>query len=372
MNEEIFIKFLTNRCSREELSAVGKWINKEHGSIHSKIWFKKYWRNLDLNKDTPDLSDKNLLDRTHHLINLRANAARRLSGKVAKRPIVRLGRFLNRAAAILFLPLLVASLFYFVLNQQEHRPDIVRDQSPVYKTVSSPMGNRTKLELADHSNVYLNNGSSLRFPLEFNRDERLVYLIGEAYFEVNADSSRPFIVAAGDIQYRATGTEFNIMAYPEEKLIVATVESGKISIEKVLPDRTVKNYLELDPGQQASYYSEENKMDYMEVDPVNFISWKENRLVMIDDPLGRIATKLERWYNVKIDFEQDDMRVIKYSGTFTNETLTQVLDLMKLATPIDYKIYPRKLKSDGTYSLTRVVIGLKAGYELKVEKNIPD
>lgn len=372
MNEELFKRFLSNSCSREELATIGKWIEKEKVSINSWIWFKKLWRELDKNKEIPELSGKNLLDRTHHQINLRMNVASRLSGKAERRPLARLGIFLSRIAAILFIPLFLASLLYFNKNRQDHSSEIISEQNPIYQTISSPMGNRTKLELADHSVVWLNNGSSLRFPLEFKKEERIVYLEGEAYFEVNADPSRPFIVIVNDIQYRAIGTVFNIMAYPEEDLVITTLESGKIAIEKVSPDRTVKNYLELNPGQQARYYPEKHKIDYMEVDPANFVSWKDGKLIMMDDPLSRISKKLERWYNVKVDFEQEDLSVIKYTGTFTDETLTQVLDLMKLATPIDYHIYPRELKSDGTYTLPRVVIGLKAGYELNVKKNTPD
>jgi len=156
------------------------------------------------------------------------------------------------------------------------------------------------------------------------------------------------------------------MAYPDEDIVEATLLEGKIALQRVLPDRSVKNLLNLEPNQQARYVPEEKQIDYFDVDPANYSSWKDGKLVMMDDPLSRIARKLERWYNVEIDFTQEEMGFIRYSGTFTNETLQQVLDLMKLATPIDYTIYPREKNPDGTYSLLRVVISMKKGYKISV------
>jgi len=368
MNEDILERFLANRCSKEELEEIANWLKKQDNSLIDRIWWKKYWNSLDTNTDIHGLSETGLLDRIHHLLNLRMNTVRELSGNPSERPLMRLGRSLTKVAAILFLPLLLVSLIYYIQKRQEQT---IIAQKPVYQQITSPVGNKTRMELADGSIVWLNHGSSLRFPLQFTGNKRTLFLEGEAYFEVQSDVSRPFIVKAKDLQFQATGTKFNIMAYPDEDIVEATLLEGKIALQKVLPDRSVKNLLNLEPNQQARYVPEENQIDYFDVDPANFISWKEGKLVMIDDPLSRIARKLERWYNVEIDFTQEEIGFIRYSGTFTNETLQQVLDLMKLATPIDYTIYPRERKPDGTYSLKRVVIGMKKGYNISVNTQSP-
>lgn len=371
MNEEIFQRFISNQCSEAELKIIASWLKKEDKSLKGWIWLKKYWNGLDTRNEIPELSGMNLLDRTHHQMNLRMSAEMELSGKPVEKPVIRIGKYLTRVAAILFIPLFFASLVYYM--QQRHEPvsEKIVEQKPVYQQITSPMGNKTRLELSDGSTVWLNHGSSLRFPLQFTGNKRTVYLEGEAYFDVKSNIASPFIVRASDLQFMATGTKFNIMAYPDEDVVEVTLQSGKITLQEVLPDQSVNNLLILAPSEQARYFPEQSQIDYFDVDPANFVSWKDGKLVMMDDPLCRIAKKLERWYNVKIDFTQEEMGYIRYSGTFSNETLTQVLNLMKLATPIDYTIYPREKKPDGTYSLPRVLIALKKGYKISVNTKKP-
>jgi len=372
MDKKILEKFLSNECSVDELRIVAEWLNKEGADLNGWIWLKKYWNCLDSSRDIPDLFEMKLLDRTHHALNLKMNLATGRT-RLREKPLVLIGRYFTRAAAILFLPLLFTSLLFYnhMRRQNDLIPETIANHNPVYQQITSPMGSKTRLELSDGSVVWLNHGSSLRFPLAFTDKERTVFLEGEAYFDIDADLYRPFIVRAGDMQFRATGTSFNIMAYPEENLVELTMEEGKVQLQKILSDRTLKNFLELDPGQQARYYPEKNRIDFEDVDPANYVSWKDGKLVMINDPLSRIARKLERWYNVEIDFTREEMGYIRYSGTFTDETLSQVLNLMELATPIDYTIYPRERKPDGTYTLPRVLIGLKKGYQLHITNKIP-
>jgi ferric-dicitrate binding protein FerR (iron transport regulator) len=372
MDEKKIERFLSNQCSKEELNEIAEWLKNKNIGLEGRIWLKKYWKSLDTNRNIPELSEEGLLDRTHHLLNLRMNAANELSGKPKEKTLIRLGRAMIKAAAILFIPLLFVSLAYYMRNRQEPVYETITEQRPIYQQIDSPMGNKTRLELSDGSIVWLNHGSSLRFPLQFSGNKRTVYLEGEAYFEIQSSTARPFVVNASDLQFMATGTKFNIMAYPDEDVVEATLEEGKIALQKVLPDRSVKNLLSLAPNQQARYIPEEKQIDYFDVDPDNYISWKEGKLVMIDDPLTSIAKKLERWYNVEIDFTQEEIGFIRYSGTFTSETLQQVLDLMKLATPIDYTLYPRERKLDGTYSLQRVVISMKKGYKISVNTKSPE
>ncbi|MBN1950962.1 MAG: DUF4974 domain-containing protein [Bacteroidales bacterium] len=371
MDKKILEKFLSNECSIDELRIVAEWLSKEGSGLNGWIWLKKYWNCIDSSGDIPELAEMGLLDKTHHALNLKMNSATGRN-RPREKSLIPIGRFITRAAAILFLPLLLTSLLYYNHTQRktEPVPQAITQQNPIYQQITSPMGSKTRLELSDGSVVWLNHGSSLRFPLAFTGKERTVYLEGEAYFDVDADMYRPFIVRAGDMQFRATGTSFNIMAYPEENLVELTLEEGKVKLQKILSDRTLKNFLELDPGQQARYYPEKNRIDFEDVDPANYVSWKDGKLVMINDPLSRIARKLERWYNVEIDFTSEEMGYIRYSGTFTDETLSQVLNLMELATPIDYTIYPRERKPDGTYMLPRVLIGLKKGYQLHITNKI--
>ena len=216
MNEEMLERFLSNKCSEDELKIVANWLQKEGKNLKGWIWLKKYWNGLDTGDEIPELSGMGLLDKTHHQMNLRMNTTGELSGNSVEKPVMRIGKYLTWVAAILFIPLFFASLAYYLHKRQEPVRERIVEQKPVYQQITSPMGNKTRLELSDGSIVWLNHGSSLRFPLQFTGKERMVHLEGEAYFKVKSNASRPFIVRASDLQFMATGTEFNIMAYPDE------------------------------------------------------------------------------------------------------------------------------------------------------------
>ncbi|MGV8093463.1 MAG: FecR family protein [Mangrovibacterium sp.] len=93
------------------------------------------------------------------------------------------------------------------------------------------------------------------------------------------------------------------------------------------------------PGQLANFNTDNHQLDLSAVDTRFYSSWKEGKMTFFNEPLGVIATKLERWYNVKITFTHDDIRSYRFSGTFLKyKPLEQILEIIKLSSPIDYKI----------------------------------
>ncbi len=169
-------------------------------------------------------------------------------------------------------------------------------QAELYSTLSVPKGITFPLTLEDGSSVWLNADSRLRFPSAFGGEQRRVYLEGEAYFEVEPDSARPFIVETAGQTVTVTGTAFNIYAYPGEAGTYTTLLSGGVELN--YGDRSVT----LRPGQQARLTNE--GMSIVEVKTDDVTMWKDGIFLFSDTTLENVFVRLARWYD--IDFVFDD------------------------------------------------------------------
>lgn len=216
-------------------------------------------------------------------------------------------------------------------------------------------GQKKHITLPDSSKVYLNAGSSLQTDKGFGRDNRTVYLIGEALFDVTHNAKRPFIVQVAGYDIKVLGTLFNVKAYPGEKSSETALLRGKVQIIK-----KDGGDLTLVPNQKV-IFKNINKAGVMtdsakntpalfasqKIVPVHFsnidgtvveTAWAQNRLEMVNEKFVDIKEKLERWYNVKIVFKDAAVQQYMFTATFENENIEQVLQALQYAYPFTYKI----------------------------------
>lgn len=181
-----------------------------------------------------------------------------------------------------------------------------------------------RVELPDHSAVWLNAGTSLQYQQDFAGPERLVKLEGEACFDVADDPAKPFTVAAGAVQARVLGTRFNVSNYPADKRIAITVLSGKVAVQDAPAGKPVV----LGPRQEASYQDAALTVSTVE-DSAN-IAWTRGELVFHKTPLQQVARILETRFNKKIVVNAALQQCVFY-GEFTQETLPEILSSMAIA-----------------------------------------
>jgi ferric-dicitrate binding protein FerR (iron transport regulator) len=181
-------------------------------------------------------------------------------------------------------------------------------------------------------------------------------LSGEAYFKVTHNPEKPFVVKTNGMNITALGTEFNVLVYPDENNIETTLVNGKVKIEKHTENGGLKNVGIMVPGQHVNYNKLTNEIWSETGNIERYISWKEGKLVFKDESIVKVTNKLSRWYNVEFEFADDELLEYPYTATFVDESLTQILDLLKLATPIDYKISLREKLPNGTFSKQKVTI----------------
>ena len=205
-----------------------------------------------------------------------------------------------------------------------------QETSPIVQmqNVHTPHGAKTNFQLPDGSIVWLNSGSELSFPSQFDKT-RPVTLTGEAFFEVEK-SSKPFIVSTIYGEVEVQGTSFDVKAFANEGFQTTLVE-GSVKVK----GRNNSDVVALQPGQQANL--SENKIIVGNVETELFTSWKEGKLIFRDEQLPLVAKRLERWYNVKIELAGDKrLTEIRYNGTLEMESFSEVLQLLKVTAPIDY------------------------------------
>lgn len=208
----------------------------------------------------------------------------------------------------------------------------------VYNTLNIPFGKQFELLLSDGTQVTLNSGSSLRYPVNFIAGkDRKVYLKGEAFFDVAKDASHPFIVNADQINIRVLGTQFNLSFYPEDEDISTVLVEGSVALYKEGADMKKNTSTQLVPGQQAAFNKTKNEMSVNEVDTHNHTAWKDGYLLFKASPFYRIRSKLERHFNISIEDKTQLLHNQVYTATFRNETIEEILEAFKEDTPFQYK-----------------------------------
>jgi transmembrane sensor len=230
-----------------------------------------------------------------------------------------------------------------------------------FNEIKAPLGARSEVKLSDGTQVILNAGSSLKYHSDYNMNNRDLILEGEAYFKVARNVDLPLIVNAGNISIRATGTEFNIKAYSEEEIIETTLIEGKVEISQKNENSRSK-MLVLLPNQKAIYVKKSDQITLgkiKEAEPLavrppkidtdrllvsqktdvdQVTAWTHNKLIIRSENLENLCIKLQRKYNVTFIFGNEEIKNCRFSGILFDETLEQVLNVIKLTAPIDYVV----------------------------------
>ncbi len=349
MKKELLIKYLNNSCTDKEFDELVEWLEKEASNKEDKSWGFEYWNTFE-----PDYKLKNakkysvLLDKIHHEINLKNQSKK--SRRITLRKVA---SWLSRVAAILFLPLLGVVLFMLSNNniQRDKYADLTVDSLEII----SPIGSRTVLQLSDGTLVKLNYGSKIKYPRNFIGDTREITLVGEAYFDVAHNPERPFIVKTGKLNIKALGTEFNVLAYPDNDIVETTLVKGNVVLEQNEVNGNAKTIGAMEPGQRVAYNLKSGKITSSKGNIDKYIAWKDGKLVFDNEPITGVAEKLGRMFNVDIEVA-DDIKDYTFTVTLVNDPLFLVLDLMTEVTDVTYKLFPRNKLPDGTLSKQKIRI----------------
>ena len=343
-----------NEATKEDVVVLENWLEQ---SSDNKAYFdqiRNSWNSIELENE--------LDDRREH-----ADFAKIL-GKIERDPSLNrqfgkqnwnsYGGMLLKAAAIFILGFAASWYFY-------NQPVIPVANESAHAIVETPKGSKATINLPDGSKVLLNADSKLIYPQKFEEKKRQVFLVGEAFFEVETDVKRKFLVVTPDITVKVFGTSFNIKSYPDENTTETTLVEGSISIYKNSTNGEESGTeLKMEPNQRIVLYKDLEKSTLKpsrpkrivnlpdrkaklvlskQIDTERYTSWTDGELKITSEPMKKLAMTLERRYDVKIHFDSEEIKQFRFYGTFKNETIEQVLDAMKLASPISYRIEDRNI-----------------------------
>jgi len=188
-----------------------------------------------------------------------------------------------------------------------------RQGTPELNQLVIPYGKTSEIILPDGTHVFLNAGSRLIYPEFFADKTREVFLVGEAFFDVEHNEQQPFIVQTTDIRIRVLGTQFNVSAYPSDNIIETVLTEGKVYLEQNNTGMFSQT-TDLMPGQLAAFNKTDRTTRLEEVDIENYTLWTEGLLKFESTDLSRVVKRLERYYNIRFKYHDPFLGGIKISG----------------------------------------------------------
>jgi ferric-dicitrate binding protein FerR (iron transport regulator) len=329
-------RFFKGEYSDKDASYVDEVFCDKNKEKELEHHLRKQW--LELSGDN-DESDRNLdliLYRIHYNINTRLSAQKVWSFN-------NLIKWTLRIAGILVLPLII------ILGIQTYKNIFLKKETWV--EIKAPAWTRAQFSLPDGTTGWLNSNSSVKYNGNFNT-HRQVTLNGEAFFDVFKDKKRPFVVNTNEVNVTVLGTRFNIASYENENNVEVVLEEGKM----VFNNREMKSSCTMNPNDLVVYNKTKKDFSTEVVQPNKYLSWTEGKLIFRNDPLDVIARRLERWYNIDVEVNGGVDKDLRLRATFVDESLEEVLDLLKRSLPIVYRIEDRNLLPNGIYPKKKVII----------------
>ncbi|MBO9199790.1 MULTISPECIES: FecR family protein [Niastella] len=208
------------------------------------------------------------------------------------------------------------------------------NETITFNTIETPRGGQYQVALPDGTKVWLNAATSLRFPTKFSATERIVYLDGEAYFEVAHNKNSPFKVAVNGQQVEVLGTHFNIMAYKDENTIRTTLLEGSVKLTAPVGS------LLLEPGQQG--YIAKSAFTHELVDVTIVTAWKNGLFKFNGIDLRTLMRQISRWYDIEVVYEPGVKDDVVFGSISRTADLTKLLHILELG-GVHFKQNGRKL-----------------------------
>jgi transmembrane sensor len=272
----------------------------------------------------------------------------------------RTSNFTKRKLAFIAIAAGVFTIFFINYSLRLDKSVTKQNGNSFVNEIVTKRGSKSSIKLPDGTTVRLNTDSRLTYMSFTAGKTREVTLVGEAYFDVAHDSSRPFIIHTGKVNIKVLGTSFNVRNYPQDKELETSLIKGKIEVS--LESRP-EDIIILKPTEKLIIAKEEDELSaatkvsnssdnkvvltsitYMRQDSlVAETSWLNDKLVFVNQPLEKIALELERKYAINITFKDDKVKKYRYTGVFENVSLEKVFELIKYSKNFNYKINDKNI-----------------------------
>ena len=320
--DTIIQKYIQGTTSEEENQQLQKWIEQSPENKKQLFAEKDIWDTIGFHSNQKKYETSEELELLRKRISTNSSPKR-----------IKLNRILQ-IAAILLITFGLGWSSQFITFSGDRQPEAVSMQE-----IFVPKGQVNQVFLADGTRIWINSETRLIVPSVFDKNERVVKLNGEAFFEVAKDKKRPFRVEVNGQQIEVLGTSFNVRAYTNSNKIETTLATGQIKLH------TGRQTAILNPGEQSLFEKDDNKLVISKVDPITYSSWKDGRFRFQNENLIEVFKVVERWYDVEISVNENTFKGMHFSGVIKrNKDVMHFLELLNLSVPIHYEINSDKIQ----------------------------
>jgi ferric-dicitrate binding protein FerR (iron transport regulator) len=305
----------------EELASILSGEKVDDSNMVRTFSEDDFQKTIDKWKEIKDMSSDKNIDVEKAWQNVSSKIRQYEKGSEEARIITFRHTLLRIAAVALVLVSVGTGAFYLV------------NRSAFSKQVAFATGNDQKnllIELSDGSKIYLNRNSELSYRKDFGKNSRNVTLSGEAFFDIAADASKPFIIDAGGAMVRVIGTSFNVITSNAESAVEVFVKTGKVVVTGSGNTRSI----ELDPGYVGKI--DEEKADIALNDDPNYLSWNTGLLVYNGQTLDVVFKDLKRVYNMDIVTEDKSILENRWTSPIDNQTQETIIRLICVSFNLGY------------------------------------
>ena len=307
-------RYITGNCSPNEAEFVTSWI--EESDENQKCFNELYeiWENTGSLKFEKSFDAETALNEVDRIIE---------SGETWQKD----KKFINlsglRIAASVIIIAGLSYMFYLLSG-------VYGEKEVIFETGAE----KSRIELSDGSIVWLNKNSKLTYPETFQENERLVKLSGEAFFEIERDTNRPFIINTSDASVKVLGTSFSIETNDRAKTTIVRVATGLVEF-KVKSSK--KESVFLKKGEMATFEKEAKVLNKEIMQNENAFAWKTGKLIFRNKPFQEAVNEISKYYQKKMVISDSSVNDQPFNGYFENQSFEEVVDVLKLNRNIEIK-----------------------------------
>lgn len=317
--DQLINKYLNKSLTRKEARELESWLSRD---VRNRIEFENIVAHLSHKDGELETIKDRILDRViqEENVAVKLNFGQKI-------------RYISKVAAIFII--VFGAVIFLILNEKEESTTLAQHQPISHIEKEAAYGQQLSFKLPDGTMVKLNSGSKLIFPKDFSNQSRDVALVGEAFFDVERDESRPFNIKAHKVNVRVLGTSFSVRSYEDESNVVVGVKTGIVRVTNDAGNQEVI----LKENDLADYSNISNKLT-KEVISENAVvfGWINRELVLKDYNINQIMVALSRWYDVSFEVQGDLDKQRKFTTRYKDPTLKSVMESLAYAYEFEYQI----------------------------------
>jgi len=324
---DIANRFLAEKnCTSQELSALKRWLSDPVAHSEVEGWLLEHWIS------SPEIDSNTMIETVFQQIQQYEKVHRQKSGF----SLTRILKVYQKVAAFLLIPLIGCGILYWISQYNQ--------SAGQFTETIAPRGQKSQIVLSDGTKVWLNSDTKIKYPGNFGKDQRDVYLDGEAFFEVSKNAHKPFLVHTNGLNIKVLGTKFNVKAYFDEDNVETSLFEGKISLLMTNPWSKETAVREVKPGQSLLYSKANRELAYSRFPKEEINGWKKNQLIFKDDAFYNLVKRVERWYDVQIIYDEKQFNDRRLTvELYEGERLDRLMEVIRLALSVNYKYEKGKI-----------------------------